>query len=248
VATTPQQAIEICTHERRPGTTVCLHCRHAARLAAATRRKRLLYRGSAAAIVLVIAVAAATSSAAAIRGRFTTGPSAKPTKLLASSAIVASSKNDDSSHAPSGPTRVVQQGDVVTSPALPSSPASTPLAPAIGLGETTLPEGVLAQRVDSTVTVSFDAPMMRTRMPEKFERFLRASLGEVYGAAADSALARVPAGSIATSQASLLYDLPTRGIHIPLAGGWQIAVYPEIRPGADGPLVVRYRATVVAQN
>ena len=49
---TAPEIIETCTHERRPGTTVCLRCRHAARAAARERFKRLMLRGSAVAIVV----------------------------------------------------------------------------------------------------------------------------------------------------------------------------------------------------
>jgi hypothetical protein len=29
---------------------------------------------------------------------------------------------------------------------------------------------------------------------------------------------------------------------------WSIQLYPETRPGQDGPLVVRYRVSVVSRN
>src|SRR5690349_9918944 len=59
----------ICTHERRPGTTVCLHCRHAERLAARARRKRFLLRASAVGIVATVFVAGGVAAAVTIRGK-----------------------------------------------------------------------------------------------------------------------------------------------------------------------------------
>ena len=94
------------------------------------------------------------------------------------------------------------------------------------------------------VTLSFDAPMLRTRIPVKFEIFLRSTLHQIYGKAIDSTLAAIPDGAIA-AQGDLIAELPTRGIHIPVADGWRLDVFPETRPGQDGPLVVRYRAAGV---
>ncbi|HJU64686.1 MAG TPA: hypothetical protein VJ596_03375, partial [Gemmatimonadaceae bacterium] len=54
-----------CPHEQRPGTAVCLHCRHAARIAARERNARLATRGAfgALAIGVLAAVGAAAASA-----------------------------------------------------------------------------------------------------------------------------------------------------------------------------------------
>ena len=68
MANTPQQPSEVvCTHERRPGTTVCLHCRHAARISAQAQRTRLVFRGSAAAIVFGTLIVAGSRGATAPR-------------------------------------------------------------------------------------------------------------------------------------------------------------------------------------
>ncbi|MFI5228104.1 MAG: hypothetical protein ACHQWU_03480 [Gemmatimonadales bacterium] len=120
---------------------------------------------------------------------------------------------------------------------------SPPLSPVIPLGQSTLAAGVVAARTDSSVVVSFDAPMLRTRMPVKFEAFVRRTLPEIYGPSADTALAKLADGGIAR-QGDLLTELPARGARIPLHDGWTIAVYPETRPGQDGPLVVRYRVSL----
>jgi hypothetical protein len=93
------------------------------------------------------------------------------------------------------------------------------------------------------VRLSFDNPDNRTRIPAKFEQFVRATLPQVYGAAADSALSRIPVGALAR-QGDLLTELPVHGMRIPLKGSWSIALYPETRQGRNGPLVVRYHTRV----
>ena len=224
----------ICTHERRPGTTVCLHCRHEALLAAQAQRKRLLLRGSAVSVAVLAVFVGGTFGATAIRARLVAAAHrAQPV------AVVAVNSTPDTTRAV--PVMVKQQGDIAP------RHANAPVAPVLDRGRTTLANGITAERSDSIVTLSFDTPMIRTRIPEKFERLVRTTLPRIYGAAADSALAHVPDGGIA-GQGNLLYDLPSRGVHIPLEHGWQIALYPETRPGEDGPLVIRYRVSVIAQQ
>jgi hypothetical protein len=104
--------------------------------------------------------------------------------------------------------------------------------------------GVTAVRGDTDVVVAFDTPETRTRRPEKFEQFVRTTLPLVYGSAMRNVLARIPDGTIA-GQGELLTELPKRGVRIPLDGAWTIRLFPETRPGQDGPLVIRYRVTVV---
>jgi len=233
-----QPPLTSCTHERRPGTTVCLHCRHEARLAAQARLRRLLLRGSAVAVVVGIFGVAGMLSAGALRNRSAKSPDS--VVHLASVTPAAQAKTDTQA-TPTTPAVVTQQGDV-------THRAAERVAAMLPAGETSFGDGVTATRVDSTVLVAFDTPMMRTRMPEKFERFVRATLPRIYGAVADSALAHVPAGSLAQTQQELLYELPTRGVHIALRDGRHIAIYPEIRPGQDGPLVVRYRVSIASPN
>jgi hypothetical protein len=110
-------------------------------------------------------------------------------------------------------------------------------------GESPLPDGVTAFRDDAVVTVSFDTPLARTRVAEKFERFVRATLPAVFGSGADSALAKLPVGALA-NQGNLIAELPSTGVRIPVGSVWEIRVYPETRKGLDGPLVIRYRTTV----
>jgi hypothetical protein len=257
-----------CTHERRPGTTVCLLCRQEARVAASERRKKLLLRGTALAIVVAV-IALGLSSAAIFRGRAAAREeaSAEP----AASAKVATTP-------PPSPDSVIPQGGQAPAPTAIASTATAPtataavpstttppaaaigpaapvaksdaaaksdvvLAPTIKVGDTPLGGGAIATRNDSGVAVVFDTPDLRTRTPQKFESFLRATLSQIYGPRIDRVLASLPAGKI-VGQGDLVYDLPTRGIQLPVQPGWHLEVYPEIRPGRDGPLVVRYRAIV----
>ena len=104
-----------------------------------------------------------------------------------------------------------------------------------------LRDTMVAERTGDTVRVSFDLLLSRTRRPEKFEAIMRATLPQVFGPAADSALQSLPAGSVARA-GDLVATLPERGLRIPAAGGMTIAVWPETRAGRDGPLVVAYRA------
>jgi hypothetical protein len=266
VSNASQHQVETCTHERRPGTTVCLHCRHAARIAARARRKRLMLRGSAVAIVLATLGAAGALGATAIRGRSASRNDDRATRVVASASQPAPGTSSATTAPMSAAARapaqspgsgtvgsgmvgsgaVAPQGEpshitpAASSAALSSTALPTPIIP---LGESPLRDGVRAVRDDSAVVLMFDTPDARTRIPEKFERFVRATLPQVYGAPADSALAHIPVGALA-HQGSLLNELPIRGMRVALSGGWAIVLYPETRPGQDGPLVVRYRASV----
>jgi hypothetical protein len=118
------------------------------------------------------------------------------------------------------------------------APAVTPRIPP---GRTALRDTMVAERAGDTVRVSFDLLMTRTRRPDKFERIVRETLPRVYGPVADSALRALPEGAVRRA-GDLITTLPARGIHIPVAGGGTISIWPETRPGRDGPLVVAYRA------
>jgi hypothetical protein len=72
---------------------------------------------------------------------------------------------------------------------------------------------------------------------------VRRTLPLVYGAHIDSVLRTIPDGEIAGT-ADLLHELPHRGLHLRVAPGWMLDLWPETRPGQDGPLVVGYRARV----
>jgi hypothetical protein len=113
------------------------------------------------------------------------------------------------------------------------------IAPRIAEGRTELRDGLFAIRRGDSVVVHFDTPHARTRRPDKFERIVRATLAEVYGAPVESALAMLPEGEVAR-QGELLTELPARGVHLALPGGGRLALWPATRPGRDGPLVVTY--------
>jgi hypothetical protein len=117
------------------------------------------------------------------------------------------------------------------------------IAPVLPSGRTTLPDSAVVTVSDSVVAVDFDEIMLRTRRPAKFERFLRETLPVIYGAPMRHALDALPDGSIA-SQGDLLTELPRTGVRIPLDDGHVMTVWPETRPGEDGPLVIRFRVTV----
>ena len=116
-------------------------------------------------------------------------------------------------------------------------------SPVIAEGLTEIGDGMSAMRSGDTVTVHFNTPMLRTRRPEKFEEIVRRSLSVVYGTKAESLLATIPRGSLVQDQ-DLFAELPTRGLHIAIPAGGTIALWPETRERADGPLVIAYRTTV----
>ena len=232
---TPHGALPQCTHERGPGTTLCLHCRHEARLAARIKRQRLMLRGSAAAIVVATGLAASAFGASAMRGKNATHRVDSSSSPVAVATVAVSSPAATSPEVP--PARV----DSAVKPVA----LKAPVEPILPAGESALSDGVTASRADAIVTVSFDKPMIRTRIPDKFERFVRSTLPLIYGAGVDSALATLPIGAIA-GQGYLLTELPARGIRIAVGSTWEVRVLPVIRPGVEGPLVVKYRTMVCA--
>lgn len=261
---TSDQTIPVCTHERGPGTTVCLHCRREARIAASHRRRQLALRGSAGAIILTIFLAAGVLSASALRGRgsrdaapkstdnaprATTQSPAVQTPVTQNAATTPPTVKADSvaqqgavpAARPAATTTGVASGSVATTRA---TATTAPFGPIIGDGETPIVAGAYAVRTDSAVSVFFDNPERRTRIPEKFENFVRETLPKVFGGAADSALAKLAPGGIA-AQGNLLTELPIRGVRIPVNAAWDIMLYPATRPGRDGPLVIRYSAVVM---
>ena len=141
------------------------------------------------------------------------------------------------------PVASVPSKNTVVSLASVTTPPAPELAPTIGEGRTSLRDGVVAERHDDEITVHFDTPAARTRRPEKFEGILRATLPQIFGAAVDSALAAMPVGTIVPPQ-GLTTELPTQGLYLPLPAGPTLRIWPETRPGEEGPLVVRYRVLI----
>ena len=258
-----------CTHLRGPGTTVCLHCRRDARRAAQARTAQVALRIGAGVIgVAVIAVliratlhafpgdAHGTASLAA-NGVSSDSSAAAP---IAPAAEIANPHRHDGSprepHAsrgsamPASAAAAIPAGsasaNLVSTAVDPSAPtarratAALPL-PALAEGRTDLGDGIFAMREGRVVTVHFDTPLGRTRKADKFEATVRSTLPRVYGAVADSALARVPRGDIA-SLGNPATDLAATGIRLPAGNGVTLALWPETRPGQDGPLAVGYRA------
>jgi hypothetical protein len=206
---------------------VCLRCRHDALEAARLRQRAVITRvgGAAAAAALVIAVTAVGVSVA--RGRLpvatqhtASAPAAHDSVRLEGEAIA------DGAIAPV----VEHQRPAVVTPVLPS-------------GRTVLADSAIVSVTDSLVAVDFDEIMLRTRRPVKFENFVRSTLSAIYGAPVRRALDALPDGAIA-SQGDLLTELPHTGVRIPLDSGHVMMVWPETRPGEDGPLVIRFRVTV----
>jgi hypothetical protein len=145
------------------------------------------------------------------------------------------------------PEVTVSAETTVTSVASVTTPPAPELAPVIGEGRSDLRDGIVAERSGDEVTVYFDKPLTRTRRPEKFETILRATLPQIYGATADSALAAIPEGALVPRE-GLLTELPAQGLAIPVRDGWSLRAWPETRPGQEGPLVVRYRAKVASPD
>src|SRR5690348_5625987 len=110
-------------HERRPGTTVCLHCRHAARAVSRDRRKRLILRASAFAIVATTLGAVGVLGASAIRGygatrhvepRVEHSVAQSSAKARDMPAVVTTAASEVAQPQTPTPTPVVQQADTVT--------------------------------------------------------------------------------------------------------------------------------------
>jgi len=224
-------SLEPCPHEQRPGTKICLHCRHDARMIAKQRRRRVMLRGSAFSAILLLLGSVGIIGAVTFR-RYT-APHRTESQPKTQAAVVAAAPVKDSVAAPAP----------VQSAVTPSAPAPAALKPVLPEGTTTLAGGMTATRHDSVVVLSFDFAGARTRIPERFERLVRTTLPSVYGVRADSAVRAMPEGGIAR-QGDLFTELTERGVRIPLSTGGAIALYPISRPGHDGPLVTQYRVTV----
>jgi hypothetical protein len=154
----------------------------------------------------------------------------------ASPAVVDSATQPISASAPAAAVRP----DSTARPAVPAIPT---IAPVVPQGRTELHDSLFVERRGDTVFVHFDTSPARTRRADKFESVVRETLRTVYGAIADTVLAAVPAGRLAMPN-ELVSTLPTKGIHLTASRGARIGVWPEIRPGRDGPLVVAYRTIV----
>ena len=231
-----------CSHDLGYGTTVCLRCRQEQRDAARARQQRIFALSGICAMgllgVYVMGASAASAWRATKRG--------DTVHVASRASVVASSV--------SGGVAVKQQGTAIpaSSPAPTTQPSTTPAtAPAassplsirVREGRSDLPDGLIAERAGDSVVVDFDTPTTRTRRRDKFEGVVRRTLPMVFGAPIDSVLRTIPQGAL-VGDADLLTELPKRGVHLPIATGWTLDLWPETRPGQDGPLVVSYWARV----
>jgi hypothetical protein len=243
-----------CPHDVGPGIPVCLRCRQEHRVASRDRRRRAVY--ATLAVLLGVGVLGAAGAAGMLDNELRAAGIALPE---AGKAIRRSPAPESRPEQPD-PTAAmpVDAPDPVTTSEAPASHSSTVMtvasvttAPApelaviIGEGRTELRDGMHATRSADDVTIHFDTPAWRTRRPEKFESILRTTLPQIYGPRLDTALAAIPTGTLIPPQ-GLLTDLPHQGLYIPILGGPTLRVWPETRPGEDGPLVIRYRVLVAA--
>ena len=128
-------------------------------------------------------------------------------------------------------------------PSKPAAKKSVPLAPLVAPGRTEVGDGLYIEREGELVTVHFDTPETRTRRRDKFERVVRRTLPEVYGSAAEALLSTIPEGAL-VEPVDLVTEIAVQGVELDAGNGWKVALWPETRPGQDGPLVVSYRVAV----
>jgi hypothetical protein len=122
--------------------------------------------------------------------------------------------------------------------------ASAVIGPIIPQGRTDLQDSLYAVRRGDTVVVNFDTGRARTRRADKFELVVRQTLHSVYGPVADTLLGAVPQGKLVIAS-ELVTTLPKGGIHLQGTHGPHVAVWPQTKPGRNGPLVFAYRTVVL---
>jgi hypothetical protein len=234
-----------CPHDVGPGIPVCLRCRKENRIATRERRRRALF--ATAAVALGVATIGAAGAAGMLDSELRAAGFAIPVASVQSDASVSAPQSAPETTADSAPQPIasVSPESTVVSVASVTIPPAAELAATIGEGRTSLRDGIVAERRGDEITVHFDMPLARTRRPEKFEGVLRATLPQLYGARVDSAVIAIPAGTLVPAQ-GLTTDLPTQGLYLPVPGGPTLRIWPETRPGASGPLVVRYRVLVAS--
>jgi hypothetical protein len=227
---------------------VCLRCRQEQRDAARARQQTLLAMSGVATMGLIGLYVLGAGAANAWRA----SRIGDTTKVAPRASVVASSVSTTNDvRQQGGPTPGVATL-ASSSTAMPSVAATSPTAaaapqPPLALlvreGRSSLPDSLIAERGGDSVIVDFDTPATRTRRRDKFESIVRRTLPMVFGAPIDSVLRALPPGEIAGT-ADLLEELPKRGVHLRVADGWTLDLWPETRPGQDGPLVIAYRARV----
>jgi hypothetical protein len=236
-----------CSHEIRPGTTVCLHCRREAKLEASAKFRQLVMRGGIAAAVVGVVVVAGVAGAGALRS--SRAATVEPGVAMQAASMTGPATDGPERPAPAPDSLLVAAG-VRTDSGLkavePGTPPEQPmadadiLAPTVPEGRTDLGGGVFAERFGDTVVVHFDTPQSRTRHAEKFAGVVRATLPRVYGSAARSLLAAAPSETFGRPVSEL-----TDAAH-PLHVG-AMTLWGETREGQDGPLMVSYRVVATRQ-
>ena len=242
MSSAPSTPTTRCTHDLGYGTTVCLRCRQEQRDAIRARQQRIFALSGICAMgllgVYVMGASAANAWRATRRGD--TVHVAARASVVASSVSGGMVKQQGSAILASSPAPVAsaQQTTPAAAPA-----ASSPLSIRVREGRSDLPDSLIAERAGDSVVVDFDTPMTRTRRRDKFESVVRRTLPMVFSAPIDSVLRTIPDGAI-VGDADLLTELPKRGVHLHVADGWTLDLWPETRPGQDGPLMVSYWARV----
>jgi hypothetical protein len=238
-----------CAHDLGPGITVCLRCRQEQRDAARTRQQQMLGLCGVAAMGLlgIYVMGASAANAWHAAARPDTSHVAARASVVASSVSGGSEVKQQGEAAPAAVAAT--SGTPTVSTAATPAPAPTapttqpPVAILVSEGRTDLTEILIAERAGDSLVVDFDAPATRTRRRDKFEAVVRQTLPMIYGAPVDSVLRTIPEGGI-VGNVDLLDELPKRGVHLPLGNGSTLDLWPETRPGQDGPLVVSYWARV----
>ena len=232
-----------CNHERRPGTTVCLRCRHEARIAGRRRALSVSLRVSAVVLAIASVGAIAGAGAGALQGRQLTAIHAAPRGSTPAAphreSMADEAQSRSSARAPSDSTPEI----AAPLAAAPSPNEPRVESPIVDEGRTELGDGLFAVREGRSVTVHFDVPQARTRRRDKFDRVVRATLPRIYGPVAQAVLDQIPEGDIIAA-GRLPADLQDSGIRIPIGDSATIALFPELRDASGGPLVVGYRAEV----
>lgn len=220
-----------CTHELRPGTTVCLYCRHEAHQAREAGRRRTLIRAALATVALAALVAVGVTAAKVMRS----ATPATTTTLASADVVVPPVESAGMLPESDDGLAGVKLLEAAPVPRL----SRTAHEPLIDVGRTNLGDGMFAVRTDDTVRVHFDTELARTRRAPKFERIVRRTLPAVYGPAADTLLALIPDGTL-TAGGDLVRDLPATGIRLDAGTGLGIVIHPVTRPGRDGDIVISY--------
>lgn len=239
----------VCTHDRGPGTTLCLRCRHDQWQALQRRRQQMLMRFLGLASIGGIIGVAGVAGAITLRG----GDAASVTETSAGSIVLRqegkTAIHKERSPRPLAPTPLRSAPVAAAAEPVDSSPRAAPaMVPPLPVsgngsllnqGRTTLTDSIYAMRSGDSVTVNFDTQGNRTGRADKFEQMVRATLPLVYGRRITASLDSVPQGALLPSR-DVIGELKTRGMHLRLDNGMRIALWPQTRLTTSGPLVVSY--------